>query len=642
VITRKPELEKWDAEDDSAWYRVREDGAVFIYNQGVLVRDDPGHNWGVGGIIVSKKALALNVSRTEILRKSCMVWKQIAAKFSELAQAFSDNTGSHRKTEARREKTARALLAGEGDLQKLFNGEEVITLLPGKQHVTFEHFLRKCWQSRYSEDRHCFTLAEVADDVPRGELIARAGIATVVHPVTLTRFGCHSQDDFMECMSRVRDNLLAFREQLPPDGRWGHHFSRELQLIDFDTLSAQFINRMQMVSETALDKETRRAWTALRFCLAQYARLCAGGEMWSTTRARGGVRFQIFLGESTSADAWTDGETYIAYNIDIVRQLRTDALRTASRLFSLTEHEVAHEGDSLDCGHDEGFYQRFHDISTACAAHRQHFMHVWLMKYTISLEGAGKRAKGRVWQERYLTERASTGRVNNGLPDVIPRESLSEAINTPVEPEVGHRLAFLNQQLGVSGTYAPDSVNWADVVAKGIEEARLARDQRAEDIRMWEAEWETYQESPAFRQLVKDQAASLAESERQDRILIERYRSSLLETLPGATTDNLTDDILSYLYEETFGPEEEMDAWLRRTWEQPGEYRPLTVANDSASDVQKPAARQEDSIPESWLPYVHEGETRQMIERNADAAGFVWGQLEYLKWRHSNDTGGQE
>jgi hypothetical protein len=48
-------------------------------------------------------------------------------------------------------------------------------------------------------------------------------------------------------------------------------------------------------------------------------------------RASGGVRFRILLGESTSADAWTDGETYIAYNIDIVRQLKTDALMTASR-----------------------------------------------------------------------------------------------------------------------------------------------------------------------------------------------------------------------------------------------------------------------------------------------------------------------
>ncbi len=322
----------------------------------------------------------------------------------------------------------------------------------------------------------------------------------MIHPVTLTRFNCDGTDEFMDCMRRVRDNLIAYRAQLPSSGRWGMPFSSELQLIDFDTLSANFVDRTQMVSETTLDKETRRAWTALRYCLAQYARVCSGGERHSTSRAHGGVRFQILLGESTSAEAWTDGETYIAYNINIVRQLKTDALRTASRLFSLTEHEVAHEGDSMDCGHDEGFYQRFHDISTACATARQHFMHVWLMKYTISLEGAGRRAKGRVWQERYLAERTSAGRERNGLPGIIADDSLSEMIDAPVEPEDGRRLAFLNQQLRVAGPYTPASVNCSEVVAEGIEEARLAREQRAEDKQMWDEEWETYRLSPAFLQ----------------------------------------------------------------------------------------------------------------------------------------------
>lgn len=100
VISRLPAQEKWDAEDDEAWYRLRDDGAVSIYNQGVLVRHDPGSLWGVGGLIVSKKPLALNVSRTEILRKTCPIWKKIAAQFGSMATAFSDAQGSNRKTEA--------------------------------------------------------------------------------------------------------------------------------------------------------------------------------------------------------------------------------------------------------------------------------------------------------------------------------------------------------------------------------------------------------------------------------------------------------------------------------------------------------------------------------------------------------------
>lgn len=123
VITRLPASEKWDAEDDFAWYRIREDGAVSIYNQGVLVRHDAGHIWGVGGLIVSKKAIALNVSRTEILRKTCPVWAGIAAHFGKLAATMTAKTGEHRKTESRREKMARALMASEGDLIALYSRE---------------------------------------------------------------------------------------------------------------------------------------------------------------------------------------------------------------------------------------------------------------------------------------------------------------------------------------------------------------------------------------------------------------------------------------------------------------------------------------------------------------------------------------
>lgn len=107
VITRDPRTERWDAEDEFAWYRAKEDGAVSIYNQGVLVRHDPGHMWGAGGLIVSKKAIALNVSRTEILRKTCPVWKAIAKQFGTLADDVRSRLGDHRKTEASREKSAR-------------------------------------------------------------------------------------------------------------------------------------------------------------------------------------------------------------------------------------------------------------------------------------------------------------------------------------------------------------------------------------------------------------------------------------------------------------------------------------------------------------------------------------------------------
>ncbi len=636
VITRKPALEKWDAEDDMAWYRLREDGALSVYNQGVLVRHDPGHIWGTGGLIVSKKPLALNVSRTEILRKTCPVWKAVAARFGQLAADFSDNQGHHRKTEARRENTARALLSGEGDLQKLMNGEEVITLLPGKRHVTLEHFIRKCRYYPAATDKNCFTLARYARDVPRGEIIARAGIAPVVHPVTLSRFGCYEPDEFMECLSRVRVNLQAYREHLPRQQRWGAGWRDDLALIDFETLSENFLDRTQMISEKQLDKETRRAWTALRWCLAQYAAICSGGEAGYQSRSYGGIRFQILLGESTSADAWTDGETYIAYNIDIVRRLKSDALQTASLLFSLTEHEAAHEGDSMDCGHDEAFYQRFHDISMSCAPDRQRYMHVWLMKYTTSLEAEGKRANGTVWRERYLADRASTGREKKGLPGVISEAGMTEAVSAQPEPEDTSWLNFLNQQLNGAGMAAPAETDWNSVVAAGIEQTRenhAARLLEQQSMEEWYATDEGTTSHPEDEQ---------PESDAQ--LWLNACRTHYLSLLPGATEDNLNDWAVEFLASVTDSDEEALLAWGMQAWENTdlwfARHVPLHADAEDRhrQDFDGPP---ENPVPDEWLPLMREGETQWSIRRNAAAAGFVR-ELEYLKWRQADEGDGRD
>lgn len=593
-----------------------------IYNQGVLVRHDPGHQWGVGGLIVSKKPLALNVSRTEILRKSCPVWKSIAARFAEMAGAFADTQGSHRKTESRREKSARMLLAGEGDLQTLFNGEEVITLLPGRQHVTLEHLLRRCRCVAPDDNKRGFTLVRYGWEVPRGELIARAGIAPVLHPVTLTRFGCYHEDEFMACLARIRSNIMAYREGLSAPERWGSGWQSDAVLIDFDTLSANFIDRTRVVSEKQLDKETRRAWTALRWCLSHYAALCSGATKSWQAYTRGGTRYQVLLGESTTSDAWTDGETYIAYNIDIVRRLKTDPLLTASRLFSLTEHEVAHQGDSMDCGHDEAFYQRFHDISTHHAHDRQRYIHVWLMKYTTSLEAEGKRATGTAWRERYLIERTSTGREKKGLPGVIGDDGVADAVRATDEPEDTLRLEFLNAQLAESDTYAPAEPEWDRVVKEGVEKSLSKQAEHAEQRQIHEQEWEKYISDMDSEIEEREEAGPPPDDDEMEK-MAEEQRARYLTLLPGATAELLTDYVVWYLIQSTTTVDEELDAWARRTWQQAGPYRPVAEA---------------EQLPERWKPQAREGETRWSLKRNAAAAGFLDVE-DYLQWRQDNDSG---
>ncbi|WP_315851107.1 ATP-binding protein [Yersinia aldovae] len=344
TITRDPRTENWDAEDDFAYYRAKEDGSVAIYNQGVLVRHDPAHIWGCGGLIVSKQAIGLNVSRTEILRKTCPVWKAIAKHFKMLANDISARLGDNRKTEARREKSARALLSGEQDIALIFRKEEVITVLPGKRHLTLYDFLAS---ARYHYSRSC-SIVENGFDIPKGEAMARAKITSFIHPKTLERFGCYNALDFKECLNRINNNLSIIK---------AHHHYYVPDLLEFRTLASEFLERTEIVDETkALDKETRRSWTALRWCLQNYASLCTGGQEWYTGKVSGGKNYQILLGSSNSAEAWTDGESYIAIDVNIVKRIKTYPLKAISYIFSILEHEIAHEGDSLDCGHDEAFF----------------------------------------------------------------------------------------------------------------------------------------------------------------------------------------------------------------------------------------------------------------------------------------------
>ncbi|EPB9494583.1 TPA: ATP-binding protein [Pseudomonas aeruginosa] len=621
LITRDPRSERWDFEDEFAWYRAKADGAVSIYNQGVLVRHDPAHVWGAGGLIVSKKAIGLNVSRTEILRKTCPVWKAIARQFGEMADRIAARLGDHRKTEARREKSARALLSCDPDIVQIYSREEVVTILPGKRHISLEEFLRKCRYSHGKRQNGRFAVVENAFDVPKGEAIAREGIALLVHPATLDRFGCYNAPDFVDCITRIIANL---RHDVDQNGTqfWGLNSLFTPDLIAFSTLRDAFIERTRIVTEKdALDRETRRAWTALRWCLHHYAALCTGGHLISGGQTRAGKSLHIFVGESNAAEAWTDGETYIAVNITIVRRLKSSPLRTAAYIFTLIEHEIAHEGDSLDCGHDEAFYQRFHDLTLQHSENRQRYMHMWLMKYTMSMELEGKRAAGEAWRERYLVDRAGSGRTSRELAPVIEDVSADPVVVGAVPPENMQLINHQNSLLIESGV-CPVAPDWEAILAQAqVDQASL------DDRLRLQAE----QFAAERRQAEEDVAAYWAEIERYEQTEREAESASRLRfaALFEVPAEEIHSDALHYLMHEELSDDQARSIWAAKPWLEDEDYDQADDLDldNSGSD---PVAR----LSEDAQTLVRPGETAWMLERNAAAAGFYRIE-EYLKWRAS-------
>ena len=628
LITRDPKAENWDYEDDFAFYRAKQDGSVAIYNQGVLVRHDPAHIWGVGGLIVSKQPIGLNVSRTEILRKTCPVWKAIAKQFGKMAEEMSSRLGDHRKTEARREKSARALLSGDANMLDLFTKEEVITVLPGKRHITLNEFLHKTFVVGNGKS----TIVEDGFDVPKGEAIAREKIMLIVHPQTLQRFGCYNTEDFCENLDRI---VQCLRERIDNsehnEYRWHYKHTKTPDFVAFSVIRDAFIDRVCIVSEKELDKETRRAWVALRWCIQQYAGVCTGKDTYGNGRLQWNHPvMQILLGESNNADAWTDGESYIAINRVVVERLKNKPLETAAYIFGLTEHEVAHEGDSIECGHDEAFYQRHHDISIKMSSERQRYIHTWLMKLTSSMEAEGKKSNGRVWRERYLVDKAGNGRQKLGLPRIIDDLSQDPFVTAEVPKE---NMAFIeNVNFGlISGGFCPPPPNWAEIIDEAQQEQlKLSLEAQQEQLKL---SLEEQQEQLNFS-LANSLTDEDEEQERQWFVdEFKRFRQRCEEVL-CVTSSEITDDHLHYLYERIISDADIIAEWKLINIRSERELKLSEVQYLTDPEATLPIEEQYLTDPQTML-LIKDGETKWSLERNSSASGFFTIE-EYLKWRGSN------
>lgn len=613
-ITRDPSREKWDREDEFAYYRAKEEGPVGIYNQGVLVRNDSAHVWGVGGLIVSKKAISLNVSRTEILRKTCPVWKAINKAFTQLASTLTASQGEHRKTEARRAKNAHALLSGEGNLTSIAHIEEVITLLPGKRHVTLSDFINKA----HRDHGGTYTVVQHGRDVPKGEAIGGQRFVQVLHPQTLQRFNCYSVEDFEEVLTRLVANVRQSAEEQGQKWFTGSVWLAP-QAVAFATLKAAFIERTELVDEKqALDKETRRAWVALRSCFEHYV---------NAGRARRSPRMQVFLGASNTCDAWTDGKRYLALNVEIVKRLKSAPMVTATYLFSLVDHELAHEGDSLDCGHDEAFYQRFHDIVLGRAEERQRQLHRWLMKYTMSMEREGKKARGSAWGERYLVERVGSGRMKRGLSPAIEDMAADPIVLAEVPEPDRALMQSINAGFVQTGT-CPPAPDWLKVRDQALlDQAARREEKKIEDER--------------YRQINEDMERELQEQMITARGMVLRLLQVEEDQIPPrelewlceywvhlGLSDQNARHIQSAWAEMASEPEDEPD------WG-PGYFGDDGTGFDDG-DAHPEELQDQDDPCQHLAPEFHgqilTGETWWSLERNAAAAGFHRVE-DYLTWR---------
>ena len=334
---------KWDLETPDFFFKATtsEVKGISVYNQGVLVCEIPKHRFGIGGTLVSRRALDVNFARNEIL-STCKTFKAMAAAIKKHAGTVIEKQSatldpSQRAFMARQIVTGETTWAacGNAKLFKDSNGRSYSETGIGRLRWTG-------WATR--ESRVVFSFADDGDKIADRLLESKMGF--VLSRQMLEFFNVKAPAQFMKRV-RVDEGGSLF------------------VYVPLAELSRDVSDQHDIIPEASCTaRETGILAGGLRYLSDRVSEIVAmykspNSDRWmhrSSTRT-------IRLGKSDVADGWTDGSGYIAINREFLRKVGTSETAFA-RLALLILHEYCHDGDDRSTHtHSPEFYSQYEHLS---------------------------------------------------------------------------------------------------------------------------------------------------------------------------------------------------------------------------------------------------------------------------------------
>lgn len=337
-VSKEVSEQKWDHETDEAYIRLQRHGDLAIYNQGVLVCRYPGYRYGQGGEVVTRKGLAVNVARNDILVSQCKVWKKIEPLLkTEIAKSTKK-----RKTLTDDERQRLVSDWASGDLEWSDVADKgIIKLITGRSVKPENLFRFRDTPIALGDPDNRFT----------GDIVHRSKMANVLDPQMYSWFGLF--DHGADHADREAQLFEKIRSLLP--GALGER----LKTSPMHVLAEMANDWHETIPDKDLNKRDKAIVAALRTIsnrLSLYANRAFGDELKTQNR-------EIFLGESEASYGWTDGRRYIVIERSHARKVQ-QGLRGIGEVVHTLMHEQCHDAPTTgDHDHDQSFYERYHDLS---------------------------------------------------------------------------------------------------------------------------------------------------------------------------------------------------------------------------------------------------------------------------------------
>jgi hypothetical protein len=336
---------KWTEVTEDAFIKIApQSNHLSIYNLGVLVCHEYTHSHGVGGIIVSRKALEVNFARNDVIKGQCNVWKRIKPILQRYAEK-PETEKREKRTDEWREYMAKEMLAWDGSSEK---GRTLYEAL------IFTDVVGKHWSMRKLCDRRqkAITLGMSGDH--KADLIQQMGTALVLdqtktealfHPQTLERG-----------MTRLKGMLG--KQQCQYWALVNAADSLLTALTPFDVIAAGIANDHIPLAEKDISKPAVVVLAVLNSLQSQFA----ANLNWALG-TRDFSRRTFYAMRSQTAEAYTDGSKSIYLHEDFLTSKKGPSMGMdwAAKIVPLTVHEYLHNFNSgVGHTHDAEFYEMFH------------------------------------------------------------------------------------------------------------------------------------------------------------------------------------------------------------------------------------------------------------------------------------------
>jgi hypothetical protein len=318
-------MSSWTFEDEDAYYRVVQ-GADWlkVYNLGVFVDEVPAYRVGMGGVVVSKRALTVNFARNSVMEDHCSVWGRIRAKIEELVMAKLSKAKA--LNEAERKFLAARLTKLQSHPTVKWQDIKLLTDPAGK-HLALKA-LKNFKRFVYIEDAQGLACSVHGTD---GTFVVTSSL--------LERFGASTLSEFltrMETLGVVNETYeVIYKHEIAHLG----------------------LNGAKILETDGLTRRERAAFATLALLnemLANRLQLVHEGK---TVR-----ELRVGAHKTARIVAWTDGKTYITANRKYLSWFHRGIDGVHEWLLTLL-HEYVHDTDDSEShSHAEVFYQTFHDV----------------------------------------------------------------------------------------------------------------------------------------------------------------------------------------------------------------------------------------------------------------------------------------